>query len=48
MELASITLYKTLVMVILALAGVMSYKTGIVDEEINKKLSDLVLSLIHI
>ncbi|MCF2683492.1 AEC family transporter [Faecalicatena contorta] len=45
MELASITLYKTLVMVILALAGVMSYKTGIVDEEINKKLSDLVLTL---
>ena len=45
MELASITLYKTLVMVILALTGVMSYKTGIVDEKINKKLSDLVLTL---
>ena len=38
MGLASITLYKTLVMVFLALVGVFSYKTGIVDEEINKKL----------
>lgn len=45
MGLASITLYKTLVMVFLALVGVFSYKTGIVDEEINKKLSDLVLTL---
>lgn len=45
MELASITLYKTLIMVILALVGVLSYKTGIVDEKINKKLSDLVLTL---
>lgn len=45
MELASITLYKTLVMVILALAGVLSYKTGIVDETVNKKLSELVLTL---
>jgi hypothetical protein len=31
--------------VILALAGVFSYKTGIVDEELNGKLSDLVLTL---
>lgn len=45
MELASITLYKTLVMVILALAGAASYKSGIVDETVNKKLSELVLTL---
>lgn len=45
MELASITLYKTLVMVILALAGVFSYIVGIVDEAVNKKLSELVLTL---
>ncbi len=45
MELASITLYKTLVMVILALAGATSYKSGIVDETVNKKLSELVLTL---
>ncbi|MCI9423278.1 MAG: AEC family transporter [Dorea sp.] len=45
MELAAITLYKTLVMVILALTGVFSYKLQIVDEEMNKKLSELVLTL---
>lgn len=45
MELASITLYKTLVMVILALTGAASYKSGIVDETVNKKLSELVLTL---
>lgn len=45
MELASITLYKTLVMVILALTGVFSYIAGIVDEAVNKKLSELVLTL---
>lgn len=45
MELAAITLYKTLVMVILALTGVFSYKAQIVDEEMNKKLSELVLTL---
>ena len=45
MELAGITLYKTLVMAILALTGVFSYRTGIVDEAVNKKLSELVLTL---
>lgn len=45
MELAAITLYKTLVMVILALTGVFSYRAKIVDEEMNKKLSELVLTL---
>ncbi len=45
MELAAITLYKTLVMVILALTGIFCYRTGIVDEEVNKKLSELVLTL---
>ncbi|MEZ3488127.1 MAG: AEC family transporter [Lachnospiraceae bacterium] len=45
MELAEITLYKTLVMAVLAVTGVFSYKTGIVDEAVNKKLSELVLTL---
>lgn len=45
MELASLTLYKTLVMTILALVGTATYKIGIVDESINKKLSDLVLTI---
>ena len=45
MELAGITLYKTLVMAILALTGVFSYRAGIVDEAVNKKLSELVLTL---
>ena len=45
MELAAITLYKTLVMVILALTGVFSYRAGIVDESMNRKLSELVLTL---
>ena len=45
MELAAITLYKTLVMVILALTGVFSYRAGIVDESMNRNLSELVLTL---
>lgn len=45
MELAIITLYKTFVMVILALMGVFCYRMRIVDETVNKKLSDLVLTL---
>ena len=45
MELAGITLYKTLVIAILALTGVFSYRAGIVDEAVNKKLSELVLTL---
>lgn len=43
MELASITLYKTIVMAVLALTGILCYRKGIIDEEVNKKLSDLVL-----
>ena len=39
------TMYKTLVMTILALVGVFCYRKKIVDQEINKKLSELVLSL---
>ena len=45
MELAGITLNKTLVMTILALTGVFSYRAGIIDETVNKKLSELVLTL---
>lgn len=45
MELAGITLNKTLVMTILALTGVFSYRVGIIDEAVNKKLSELVLTL---
>ena len=45
MGLAKVTLYKTLVMTILALVGVFSYRRKIVDEELNKKLSDLVLTI---
>lgn len=45
MELASLTLYKTLVMTILAMVGIATYKVGIIDESMNKKLSDLVLTI---
>ncbi len=45
MELASVTLYKTVVMAVLALVGVFCYRRGIVDDELNKKLSDLVLRI---
>lgn len=45
MELAGITLNKTLVMTVLALTGVFSYRAGIIDETVNKKLSELVLTL---
>ena len=45
MELAGIALYKTLVMTVLALTGVFSYRAGIIDEAVNKKLSELVLTL---
>lgn len=45
MELAGMTMYKTLVMTILALVGVFCYYKKIVDQEMNKKLSELVLSL---
>ena len=46
MELAAITLYKTLVMTMLALLGAFCYKRGIITEEINKNLSDFVLRLL--
>ena len=39
------TMYKTLVMTILALVGVFCYHKKIVDREMNKKLSELVLGL---
>ncbi|MCF0141263.1 MAG: hypothetical protein HUJ78_04500, partial [Mogibacterium sp.] len=45
MGLATLTLYKTLVMVILAIVGIVAYKVKIVDAQTNKKLSELVLSL---
>ena len=45
MELASVTLYKTVVMAVLALVGVFCYQRGIVDDALNKKLSDLVLRI---
>ncbi|MBQ7896200.1 MAG: AEC family transporter [Oscillospiraceae bacterium] len=45
MALTSVTAYKTVEMVILALLGVVSFKCGIVDEQLNKKLSNLVLSV---
>lgn len=45
MELAGITLNKTIVMMVLALTGVFSYRAGIIDEAVNKKLSELVLTL---
>lgn len=45
MELTLITLYKTLVMVMLAFVGVVCYKTKIVDDTLNRKLSDLVLTV---
>lgn len=45
MGLASLTLYKTLVMTILALVGIVVYRLGVVDETINKKLSELVLTV---
>ena len=45
MELAGMTMYKTLVITILALVGVFCYHKKIVDQEMNKKLSELVLSL---
>ena len=35
------TMYKTLVMTILALVGVFCYHKKIVDQEMNKKLSEL-------
>lgn len=45
MELAGITLNKTIVMTVLALTGVFGYRAGIIDEAVNKKLSELVLTL---
>ena len=45
MELATLTLQKTLVMTVLALLGIYCYKRNIVDEEQNAKLSDLVLQV---
>ena len=45
MELAGMTMYKTLVMTTLAFVGVFCYRKKIVDQEMNKKLSELVLSL---
>lgn len=44
MELAEIILYKTIIMVVLALIGVFYYRFKN-EEELNKKLSDLVLTL---
>ena len=43
MELAGMTMYKTLVMTILALVGVFCYHKKIVDQEMNKKLSELAV-----
>ncbi len=45
MGLATLTAYKTIVMALLALVGVFCYKRNIVNEEMNKTLSDLVLTL---
>lgn len=45
MELAFVTANKTLVMVMLAMLGVISYKCKIIDEQLNKKLSSLVLTI---
>lgn len=45
MELAGITLYKTIVMAMLALVGVVCYQKKIVDEKVNQALSDLVLTV---
>lgn len=46
MELATITLYKTLIMVVLALVGVIGYKTKVIDKEINKHLSNFILTIL--
>lgn len=46
MELATITLYKTLIMVILAFVGVIGYKTKVIDQEINKHLSNFILTIL--
>lgn len=45
MDLTKITLYKTIVMTILALFGFFSFKLKIIDDPTNKKLSELVLTL---
>ncbi|HBG7259461.1 UNVERIFIED_CONTAM: AEC family transporter [Clostridioides difficile] len=45
MELAIITLEKVMIMCILALTGLICYKRGIIDEEQNKGLSELVLQV---
>lgn len=45
MDLTKITLYKTLVMTILAIVGILSFKFKIIDSQFNKKLSELVLTL---
>ncbi len=37
MELAAMTLYKTVVMAVLALVGVFCYHQKMIDEELNKK-----------
>ncbi|MDD6441122.1 MAG: AEC family transporter [bacterium] len=46
MKLAGIAAYKTIVMTILALVGVLIYKWNIVDDEMNRKLSELVLTVL--
>lgn len=45
MDLTKITLYKTLIMTILAIVGILSFKFKIIDSQFNKKLSELVLTL---
>lgn len=45
MELAGMTLYKTVVMSMLALTGVICYRKKLVDEKVNQSLSDLVLTV---
>lgn len=45
MELASITLEKTVVMGILALVGAVAYRTGLIDAKQNEGISELVLQL---
>ena len=47
MELASITFFKLIEMLIILLAGVIAYKTNIVTKEGNKTLSNILLMIVN-
>lgn len=47
MSLASIALNQILIMFLIIIAGVISYKTHIIDQNVNKKLSEFLLQIVN-